>query len=266
MRKLGKNFIAAVIFWAVSANPLYAATYKIANVLTPTHPYNVSLQKFAEDIKAESSGRIQFEILHSGVLGGDVEQLTQVIAGSLDSVVMGGVSVFQNFNKKSGVEELPFLFKDLETARQAYDGEFGQKINEEIIVPLGLVPLGYMENGLRHFTNSKRPIVKPADMKGIKFRSGVSPIRIEMFRLLDAQAVSMAFPELFTGLQQGTVDGQENPLAIIYSSKFYEVQKYLSMSGHIYNSGPIIFNKKIWEAMPGEDQELIRNIAVRLSI
>ena len=244
---------------AISMNlPATAATYKIAHIFAPSNPINVASEKFAEDVAKESNGNIKFEVLHSGVVGGEVEIISQVMSGSLEFAATGGIGMFQNFSPKAGVEELPFLFANVESAHRAADGEFGKLVAEQIINPLGLVTLGYMENGFRHFTNNKRPIVVPDDMKGIKFRSASSPIRIKMFEALGSQAIPMAFPELFTGLQQGTVDGQENPVVNIYSSKFYEVQKYLSLSGHIYSFGPFIVNQKFWKSLKQEDRDMIQ--------
>jgi len=145
-------------------------------------------------------------------------------------------------------------------AQRALDGEFGNRVNKEYFDGLRLVCLGYMENGFRNFTNNKRPIVKPEDMKGLKFRSAPVPLRLKMFAALGANAVVIAFPELFTALQQGTVDAQENPLGMIYTAKFHEVQKYLSMSGHTYNSSPILFNKQFWASLKEEERKLITEV------
>ncbi len=243
---------------AMLCSPASAATFKIAHTFAPTNPLALGQIKFAEDIKKATQGRITFEVLHSGVLGGEVEMISQVMAGSLEFAVIGGIGMFQNYSPKAGVEELPFLFKDVASAQRAADGEFGQLVAKQIMEPLRLVTLGYMENGFRHFTNNKRPIVMPDDMKGIKFRSAPSPLRIKMFEALGSQAIPMAFPELFTGLQQGTVDGQENPLSNIHASKFYEVQKYLSLSGHIYSFAPVIVNQAVWNGLSQEDRDLIQ--------
>lgn len=178
-------------------------TLKVAHVLSPTHPAQKGLEKFAEILDKETKGKVKVDIYNSGVLGGDTEELQQVISGSLDAAIIMGISIWQGMNPKAGVEELPFLFKNEEMAHKALDGDFGNKIASEVIEPTGVKVLSYWENGLRHFTNSKKPINIPDDMKGIKFRSAESPIRIDMFNTLGASAIPMAFPEVFTGLQQG---------------------------------------------------------------
>jgi len=234
---------------------------KVAHIFAPTHPAQKGLELFKKLVEEKTSGVVRVDTYHSGVLGGDTEELQQVIAGTLDAAVIMGISIWTGMNPKAAVEELPFLFRDYEMAHNALDGAFGEKLASDVLEPVGIKVLSYWENGFRHFTNNVRPIIVPEDMKGIKFRSAESPIRIEMFKTLGASAVPIAFPELFTALQQGVVDGQENPLAVIESSRFYEVQKYLSLSGHIYNAGVFIVNPKTWERYPDDVKEIIQAAA-----
>lgn len=234
---------------------------KVAHIFSTSHPATKALMKFKEIVEEKTAGEITVDVYDSGILGGDVEELQQVIAGSLDSAIIMGASIWQGYDERAALEEVPFLFKTPEEAHRAYDGKFGDVFAEEVLEPVGVKVLAYWENGFRHFTNNKRPIVKPEDMSGIKFRSAQSPIRVKMFNIMDASAIPMAFPELFTGLQQGTVDGQENPLAVIDSSKFYEVQKYLSLSGHIYNVGVFIINPKLWKSLTDEQRDIIMEAA-----
>mgnify|MGYP000865087400 CR=1 FL=1 len=236
-------------------------TIKVAHVLAPDHPVQKGLEKFAEVLNEDTNGRVKVDIYDSGVLGGEAEALNQVIAGSLDSSVITTMSIWQGYNPEAGIEDLPFLFKDSEMAHKALDGDYGKLAAERIIEPTGVKVVNIWENGFRHFTNNTRPIIEPDDMRGIKFRSAEVPIRIEMFNELGASAIPMAFPEVFTGLQQGTIDGQENPLSIIETSKFYEVQEYLTLSGHIYSSAPFVFNSKIWEGYPDNIKNAIQKAA-----
>jgi len=131
----------------------------------------------------------------------------------------------------------------------------------EILRAHNIQVLSYWENGFRHFTNNTRPIVKVKDMEGIRFRSDSSKMRLEMFKVMGASAVSMSFGELFTGLQQGTVNGQENPLSIIYSANFFEVQKYLSLSGHLWGAGVLIVNPDVYSKLSEEDQKSLMQLA-----
>jgi len=162
----------------------------------------------------------------------------------------------------TAIEELPFLWSSREQAYAAYDGELGAKLTEAI-GKNGVRVLAYWENGFRHFTNNVKPIVRPADMKSIKFRTAESAIRLDMFKQLGAAAVPMPFTELFTALQQGTVDGQENPLSIIDSSRLYEVQKYLSLSGHIWNASLMVVSPGRWNKLSAEDRKVIEANALK---
>ena len=260
MRRIILMAAACGLMGLLCTTPGLAREYKLGHIFPATHTVNVALEKFASEIKDRSGGKITFAIMHSGILGGDNELATQVMSGTLHAVASGGMTIYGNFKPALFVEELPFLFTDAAMAHRAQDGEFGAKVNKEYFDELRLVCLGYMENGFRNFTNSRRPIVKPDDMKGLKFRSAPVPLRMKMFSALGANAVVIAFPELFTALQQGTVDAQENPLGMIYTAKFHEVQKYLSISGHTYNSAPILFNKQFWNSLKEDDRKLINEV------
>ena len=153
------------------------------------------------------------------------------------------------------------MYPDVESARAAFDGEYGEYIKENWVEPTGVKVLSFWESGFRHFTNNIRPIVEPADMADIKFRSAQSEIRVKMFEVLGATATIINFNELYTAMQQGTVDGQENPLSIITANGFYDVQKYLSLSGHFYSTALFIVNPEFWDSLPAEYQEIIQAAA-----
>lgn len=242
-----------------------AVELTVAHIYPNSHPGGVFLDKLAEQVKDETNGEVTLQINHNAVLGSEADELQQIQAGNLDMALFYGIANFQAVDKVFGVEELPFVFNDINHVRKAYDGAYGDKLTE-MLREHNFEVLSYWENGFRHFTNNKKPIVKPEDMKGIKFRSAEIPLRLQMFELLDANAISMGFNELFTGLQQGTVDGQENPLATINSSKFYEVQDYLSLSGHIYNSSPLILSTSALEKLSEEQQNIVREIAGKLKV
>lgn len=258
MKKCFLTLLFSLCLASLPAPEAFSREYKLGHIFNPTHSINVTLEEFAKNVEAATNGEIKFSILHSSVLGGDVEMLSQLVMGSLDGCALGGIGIFENFNTAAAIDEVPFLFPDSAAAHKAQDGKFGQLVAEKIVEPQNLQCLGYMENGFRNFTNNKRPIVKPEDMRGIKFRSAPIPLRIRMFQALGADAIPMSFAELFTALQQGTVDGQENPLPMIESSKFNEVQKYLSLSGHIYTTVPLLINNRAWQSMSPEHQEIVR--------
>ncbi len=265
MRKHSAIILGALLLIVSMGVTAEARTYKIAHALAADHPYTPALELFAREVDKRTDGRIQFDVLHSGVLGGEVEMIPQLISGTLDGLVLGGVVIFESFNPLACTEDLPYLFKSLEHGRRATDGDYGKLMNTEVIEPLGIKVLGYMDYGFRHFTNNKRALNKPTDLQGIKFRSGPVPMRLKMFAAFNSTAVPIAFPELFQALQQGTVDGQENSLAIIDSSKYYEAQKYLSLSAHVLNVSPVMLNKALWESFSKEDKQAVQE-AARIAI
>ena len=232
-------------------------TIKISHVFAQEHPIQKGLERFAELLSEETNGLVTVDLYPAGVLGGEVACVEQCVAGQIDCNLVSGIVPLSGYNPIANVEELPFFFANEEEAHAAYDGEYGELLAKELIEPIGLVFVNYWENGFRHFTNNIRPINVPEDMAGIKFRISVSEIRLKMFEMLNASAISMQFNELFTALQQGTVDGQENPLSNIEASKFYEVQKYLSLCGYIYNASIMTFNPDIWNSYPEEVQQAI---------
>lgn len=256
MSRMSKSiaFALVAVMIAVAAGRAFAGekpiTIKISHVFAQEHPIQKGLEMFRDLMKKETNGRVTVDLYPAGVLGGEIECVEQCVAGQIDANMCSGLSPLSGFNSLALVEELPFFFPNEEKAHAAYDGEYGKMLKEKLIEPIGLVHINFWENGFRHFTNNIRPIVKPADLQGIKFRISVSRIRLEMFQLLNAPAISMQFNELFTALQQGTVDGQENPLSNIEASKFYEVQKYLSLCSYIYNSSFLVFNPGIWASYP----------------
>ncbi len=238
----------------------HAETLRVGHILAETHPTHIALSELSADLAKRSDGRIDLQVFGAGVLGTHTELINQVSSGALDMALIPGISPFQGLDPRLGVEEIPFLFADRNAAYAAVDGAFGAKVTE-ILAGHKLHVLSYWENGFRHFTNNTRPIVTAEDMKGIRFRSDSSKMRLAMFQELGASAVSMSFAELFTGLQQGVVNGQENPLSIISSSNFFEVQKYLSLSGHLWGSAVLIINPDVFNKLTADDQTLLSELS-----
>lgn len=260
--KVLKNLLAAALaVSAMHAAPALAdgpAVLRIAAVTPEQHPVSVVLKKVAARINARPDLNLKVETFVGGSLGGDLEALDQVARGAVQGTAAGGISLLQGFDPKFGIEELPFLFADRQAAHKAMDGKLGEAVSA-LAEKHGLKVLAYWENGFRHFTNSKRPIIKPSDMSGLRFRSAESKIRLEMFKQLKASAMPMPFTELYQALQQGVVDGQENPVALIQSASFYTVQKHLSFSGHIWNAIPIIVSKKWYDGLSEKQRTAIRD-------
>lgn len=231
-------------------------TLTVGHVVPESHPSHITLGiGFKEYVERESKGRIKVEVYPNGQLGGERQQVEAVSLGTLDMSIPAG-SVVANFDEKFLVFDLPFLFKTREAALAACDGEFGKKVAEGL-KSLNIINLGYAENGFRFITNNIRPIRKPEDLKGMKIRTMENPIHMATFKALGANPTPMAFGELYTALQQKTVDAQENPVGLIYSSKFYEVQKYMSLTGHVFVPCPYIINKQKYEGLPEDLQKII---------
>lgn len=233
---------------------------QIAHGNGTTWPGHIALEHMKQILDEDPDSGITIEIMPNGVLGGDNEVVQQVMLGTVPATLFTGMGFWQGLDERIAIDEMPFFFSTKEEARAAYDGEFGDRC-KEIIDATGVTVINFWESGFRHFTNNIRPINTPEDMKGIKFRSYQGEYRMQMFDTLGATAVPMALTEVFTALQQGTVDGQENPLAMIEANKFYEVQKYLSLSGHIYNTAVLVVNPAFWDALTPEQQEAFQNAA-----
>ena len=229
---------------------------RVGHAFQPTHPISIELDNLAARIEQNSNGLVKVEVHGAGVLGNNEQMAQQVLAGSLDAMIAGALDNFSSYDSRADVEDLPFLFRSEAEAHAALDGEYGQLIRSDVLAPVGLYVISFWENGLRHMTNNKHPLYTPADFKGIKFRSAVAPMFIKLFETLDSSAVPIAATELFTALQQGTVDGQENPLTNIEAMNLHEVQKYVTLTGHVYVSSPVVINHDLWNSYSDE----VRNI------
>ncbi|HHX13670.1 MAG TPA: TRAP transporter substrate-binding protein [Clostridiales bacterium] len=219
---------------------------------------------FKEYIETESDGRVTVNILPNGQYGGDADSMEAVAQGTLQMTVCVS-SVLTSYSDAFMVLDLPFIWDSREAFYYALDNELGADLNATL-EDKGLIGFGYNDNGLRQMTNNIRPITQLADFKGIKFRTMESPVFIEMFKLLGASPVPMSFDELYTALQQGTVEGQENGAALVLASKFQEVQKYMSITNHVYSTNAIIANLDWFNTLSAEDQQMIRDGAQKCLI
>ncbi|MGH8354158.1 MAG: TRAP transporter substrate-binding protein, partial [Pseudomonas sp.] len=223
------------------------------------HPLGLGAQKFADLLGAKSGGKLKVRLFPGGTLGGDLQTVSALQGGTLDLTVLNsGILAAQI--KDFALLDFPFLFNNDQEAFAVIDGPVGQQLAERL-QEKNLIGLGYWDLGFRNLTNSKHPVTKWEDLQGLKVRVIQSPIYLETFKVLGANAVPMPFPEVYTGLEQGTVDGQENPFSVIEGSKFNEVQKYLSVTGHIYNPQSLIIGKKTWDRLNADEQALIREAA-----
>ncbi|QSQ08290.1 Solute-binding protein [Koleobacter methoxysyntrophicus] len=236
-------------------------TIKLAYVVPETQSTHIASEKvFKNYVEEKSGGRLKVELYPNGQLGSDRQAIEGVSLGTIEMTIPAA-AVLSGFEEKFMVFDLPFLFESREAAHRALDGELGQKLSE-LLIPHGLKNLVFAENGFRNITNNKKPITTPDDLKGLKIRTMENPVHIAAFKALGANPTPMAFGELFTALQQGTVDAQENPISLIYTSKFYEVQKYCTLSGHVYAPTAVLINNDFYNSLPEDLQKIIREAAV----
>jgi tripartite ATP-independent transporter DctP family solute receptor len=255
----------AVVLGAAACGPADAAdkkVIKIGSIYAESHPASMAIAAMNEELKERSGGTLEIDYYGNSVLGDDVALVQQTSSGTLDVHIMLGFSAYNTWLPQLGIEDLPFVFPDLETARKVYRGGFGDHVAKLVEDALGVRILAVnWEGGQRHFTNNVRPIVVPADLKGLKMRVVQNEMRLKALEILGANPIPMSFAELYTALQQGTVDAEENPLTVIDSSKFYEVQKYLSLCGYIYNSGFFEASKALMDRLTPEEGALVTELA-----
>ena len=234
-------------------------TLKFAFQNQTGHPQAQGAQKFADLVAQKSGQKIAVKLYPGGSLGGDLQTVSALQGGTLDITVLNaGILTAQV--KEFAAYDLPFLFNDATEADAVTDGPFGQKLMAKL-EDRGLHGLGYWDLGFRNLTNSRRPITKADDIAGLKIRVIQSPIYIDLFGALGANATPMPFPELYAALDQKAVDGQENPNTTILASKFAEVQKHLTQTRHIYNPQALIVSKKVWDAMSAEERKIVDDAA-----
>jgi len=235
---------------------------KVAHVLAESHFTHITLRdSFKKHVEDKTNGRISVEIYPNAQLGSDRQTIEAVQLGTLE-MCCPAAAVLTGFNPKFQVLDLPFLFKDKAAAYKALDGELGQTLSKELLNSAGIRSFCYGENGFRNITNNKGPITKPEDLQGVKIRTMESPVHMASFKAIGANPTPIAFGELYTALQQKTVDAQENPIPIIFTSKFYEVQKYLTLSGHFYASCPLLINEKFFKSLSEGDQKVLEEAAL----
>lgn len=261
MKKLLSLVVVASLFIMVAAPGFAAVEIKIGHVLNSDHAWHTNLEGFAKDVTTETEGRVVVKVYPSAQLGNEKDVIEGLTLQTIDGGLIGGGS-FQSIEPKFGIEALPYAWKDHQAAYNAMDGEIGEMLLG-ILESKGIKGLAWWENGFRNITNSKKPIVVPADMEGLKIRVTPDKMRLDTFNTLGASPMPINFGELYTALQQGVVDAQENPLAIIYSSAFYEVQKYLSLSGHIWGSALLCVNSSVWNKLSDEDKATVEKLAMK---
>jgi tripartite ATP-independent transporter DctP family solute receptor len=263
MKKSMQSIVAAACVVLLAAGAAQAQvrehTFRWTTQNPAGHPITEGGQKFADLVAQKSGGKMQVKLFPGGVLGGDVQVLSAVQGGTIDMTSMNS-GILQGQVKEFAIVDFPFLFNDAKEADAVMDGPIGKALADKL-PEKGLVHLAYYDLGFRNVTNSKRAIRTADDIAGLKIRVIQSPIYIDTFNALGANAVPMPFPEVYTALEQKTIDGQENPFTVIEANKFNEVQKYLSVTRHTYNSFIVLMSKKFWDRLSPKEQQMIQEAA-----
>jgi len=257
----GITLAIAVVLAGVMTGPAWAATViRMGHVGFPGSLFAVENDEYAKRVNEALKGRYEMKVFHSSQLGSDEEMLKGIKIGVLE--MFQPSTIMSTVDQKFGVFEMPYLFKDRDHVKRV---TADPKVQEILFNPLsekGLRLLGMWENGFRVITNNVRPVFKPEDMKGIKLRVPSGVWRVKMFRAYGANPTPLAYSEVFAALQSGVMDGQENPFAQIYGGKFYEVQKYLSLSDHVYTPSYAVISERFWKTLPPDVQQVLAKTAV----
>ncbi|MGO4852087.1 TRAP transporter substrate-binding protein [Phaeovulum sp. W22_SRMD_FR3] len=252
--------VAATLGLSLPAAGFAETTIRLGHVLPETHSWNIAATGFAEEVAKATEGRVKVEVFASGQLGSEKEVIEGMQIGTIQGGVIGSGS-FQFVEPKLGIIEMPYAWSSREQAYGALDGQLGSEL-AALLDAQGIEVLAWWENGFRNITSNVKPIVEPADLAGLKIRVTPDKVRLATFELLGAQPAPLAFGELYSALQQGVFDAQENPLSIIDSSSFFEVQKYVSMTGHIWGAACLTVSKTVWDQISPEDQALVKAAAI----
>lgn len=241
-----------------------AHNFKVAFVQNIDHPHGIGAKKFAELLEQKSGGKMKAKAFGGGSLGGDAQVISSLQGGVVEMTLVSP-GLLTGLIKEFSVFDLPFMFTSYREVDAVMDGPVGTRLLG-MLNDKGLIGLGYWDHGFRNITNAKRPINKMEDISGLKVRVIQIPIFIDTFSALGANPVPLPFPELYTALETGTVDGQENPFASIETSKFYEVQKYAATTGHVYNPLVAIFSKKIWDKLTEDERRIVQEAATEAGL
>ncbi len=259
MKTILRGAIALAALVAVAAASAQEIKAKLGTSLPDTHPQTIGARKFAELADRKSSGRIKITVYSAAQLGSDQQMQAALRAGTQEFTVPS-TATLANLVKEFSVIGLPFSFASEKQADAVLDGPFGKSLLAKL-PDVGIVGLAYWENGFRFLTNSRRPVSKVEDMAGLKVRTMQNNLYIDLFNGLGANAVPMPVNELFTALETKAVDAQENPYTVIYAQKFYDVQKYVSTTGHAYDALVLCASKKFWDGLTAADRDLLQAAA-----
>jgi TRAP-type transport system periplasmic protein len=252
-------FLAAPGVMLTTRKAHAAVTLTLGHGAAPGNPRTIASEAFAKMVAERTNGSVTVKIAPSEQLGNDVAMLTSIRTGALD-LTANSQGAASGLVPEVAALGLPFLFKDSTAAFKVLDGAIGQELAGKFAA-VGMLPLDWWDNGIRHITNSKRSIAAPADLKGLKIRTPADPMTVDIFQALGAATQQIAFGELYIALQQGVVDGQENPLANIMSAKIYEVNKFITLSGHKWEVTPFLMSQISVKKVKPEELAIIKTAA-----
>ncbi len=250
---------AALSAFMPVAPAIAQTTMKINISIAQNSHQGVAIDTFAREVEKRTNGRYKIQTFYSGSIGGERESVEAVQLGTQE-LTFTSTGPVPNFVPEVAILDIPFLFRDYAHARAVLDGPIGQELLQKF-PSKGMVALAWGENGFRHMTNSKHVVNTPDDLKGLKMRTMENPVHIQAYKAFGIIPTPMAFPEVFTALQQGTVDGQENPLSVITAAKFDQVQKYLSLTGHVYSPALFLMNKAAFDKLSPADKQAFLDAA-----
>ncbi|EOV8087398.1 TRAP transporter substrate-binding protein [Providencia huaxiensis] len=256
-KKLIISMAATLIFSSsVFANTLIG---KIGHAMPNEHPQSQTVEYFSNLVNKYTDGRVKIQVFSGGTLGGDEKMLRATQAGTQE-LYYGSLAPISGRVKELQAFDIPFVFNNMEEVDAVFRGPMGQQMFE-LLEPLNLVGLVWVETGFRNVSNNKHPINKAEDLKGLKIRVMQNQIALETFKAMGVNALPMDFSEVFTALETGVIDGQENPLIHMYANKMQEVQKYITITNHVYTPSIILVSKRFWDKLTPEDQQAVQRAA-----
>ncbi len=251
--------IALAAFGAASAQDIKEHTIKFAANAPEGHPAVAGMRKFADLVAAKSGGKIKVNIFLAGVLGSDQANVSAVQGGTLEMAVMN-TGILASVAKELAIFDFPFLFANEKESDALVDGPVGKRLHAKL-EEKGIVGLSYWELGYRQMTNSKRPLNKVEDIDGLKLRVIPNPINVAWVKALGANPTPLPFPEVYGALESKAIDGQENPIGVIASNKFWEVQKFITLTNHQYNPQTVLMSKKFWDTLTPAEKKILDDSA-----
>jgi len=254
-----KTLLATVALAACGLAAAQERSFKFALQNPKGHPLEVGAMKFAELVAAKSGGKMKVNVFAGGTLGGDAANVSALQGGTIEFVMLNS-GILASQVKDFEIFDFPYMFANAKEADAIVDGPVGQKLHAKL-AEKGIIGLAFTELGFRNISNGKRPINTVEDIAGLKLRVIPNAINVDWVKALGANPTPMAFPEVYAGLEQKAIDGQDNPVSVVLANKFFEVQKHLALTNHQYNPQSIIFSKKVWDTLSPADQKVLADAA-----